>query len=163
MIPNPTSPQSIDLRSNPPNLARGVPSPKSSCLIPSPQAHHAGSLTGGIESKGREGRSGTYRFVEGPRLQQRSVKRDAATPARRKMSVVTQNPMVVVGSGLGELLRRLLLLAPSRWIARSGRKTRQVLQGKEMVGVELLPATSRACFWIVIIRLRARDGLAKRY
>ena len=54
MIPNPTSPQSIDLRSNPPNLARGVPSPKSSCLIPSPQAHHAGSLTGGIESKGRE-------------------------------------------------------------------------------------------------------------
>jgi hypothetical protein len=76
--------------------------------------------------------SGTYRFVEGPRLQQRSVKRDAATPARRKISVVTQNPMVVFGGGgLGELLRRLLLLAPSRWIARSGRETRQVLQGKE--------------------------------
>jgi hypothetical protein len=92
--------------------------------------------------------SGTYRFVEGPRLQQRSVKRDAATPARRKMSVVTQNPMVVFGGGgLGELLRRLLLLAPSRWIARSGRETRQVLQGKEMVGLELLPATSRACFF----------------
>uniref|UniRef100_A0A0A9EQT6 Uncharacterized protein n=1 Tax=Arundo donax TaxID=35708 RepID=A0A0A9EQT6_ARUDO len=33
------------------------------------------------------------RLVEGPRLQQRSVKRDAATPARRKMSVVTQKPM----------------------------------------------------------------------
>jgi hypothetical protein len=56
-------------------------------------------------------------------LQQRSVKRDAATPARRKISVVTQNPMaVLVGGGLGVLLRRLLL-ATSRWLDRSVGKT----------------------------------------
>lgn len=66
MIPNPTSPQSIDLRSNPPNLARGVPSPKSSCLIPSPQAHHTGSLTGCIKSKGREGGKRGVQVCGGP-------------------------------------------------------------------------------------------------
>jgi len=32
--------------------------------------------------------------VDDPRLQQRSVKREATTPARRKMTVDTQNPMV---------------------------------------------------------------------
>jgi hypothetical protein len=90
-------------------------------------------------------------------LQQRSVKRDAATPARRKMSVVTQNPMVVFGGGLGELLRRLLLLlAPSRWIARSGRETRQVLQGKEMV--EGVAASHVTC-----VLPGSRWTLAKRY
>jgi hypothetical protein len=35
-----------------------------------------------------------YRFVEGPRLQQRSKKREATMPTRKKMSVVTRNPIV---------------------------------------------------------------------
>lgn len=75
-------------------------------------------------------------------MQQRSVKRDAATPARTKMSVVAQNPMVVFG-GLGELLRLRLLLAPSRWIARSGR-------GRRDRSCYLLTATSRALLKIAL-------------
>jgi hypothetical protein len=50
-----------------------------------------------------------YRFVEAPRLQQRSEKREATMPMRKKMSVVTRNPIV------DELAR--VCLPRARWDA----------------------------------------------
>ena len=81
-------------------------------------------------------------MVDDPRLQQRSVKREATTPARRKMTVDTQNPMV---GGLDEQSSSHAAagsLSRSLEIARSGKETRQARpRGVEMEReVELLGA-----------------------
>jgi hypothetical protein len=59
--------------------------------------------------KRREKRA--YRFVEGPRLQQRSVKREATMPARKNMSVVTRNP-------IADEIARCCRCPPSRALER---------------------------------------------
>ena len=65
-------------------------------------------------------------MVDDPRLQQRSVKREATTPARRKMTVDTQNPMVGAASTSGApLTRGCCFLSRSLEIAWSGKETRQ--------------------------------------
>jgi hypothetical protein len=111
--------------------------------------------------EGREGEAGAYRLVDGPRLQQRSVKREATTPARRKMTVVTQNPMV---GGVDEQSssRAAAAFSLARWIARSGKRRdrprgveRQERGEMERGGVA---ASHVTCFWIAI-RLRARDEM----
>jgi hypothetical protein len=65
-------------------------------------------------------------------LQQRSVRREATTPARRKISVVTQNPMVVGGLDEQSSSRAAAAfsLSLARWIARPGKGTRHARGGQ---------------------------------
>lgn len=110
----------------------GTPGHNSPCLVPEPQARHPGSLPYGVKSR-RGGRSErAYRLVDGPRLQQRSVRREATTPARRKISVVTQNPMVVGGLDEQSSSRAAAAfsLSLARWIARPGKGTRHARGGQ---------------------------------
>jgi hypothetical protein len=61
-------------------------------IIVEPDGDLAGADQGGGEGE-------TYRLVEGPRLQQRSEKRQPMMPARRKMPEVTRNPIAGLLAG----------------------------------------------------------------